>query len=145
MTTSPRVGDRLFDRAMWVALGAVGLAVGATTLASFLAGRAFGGGVAQTMAFATLSLAELALVFGMRSPTAPAWRLPANRWLTVSAVASALLIALIVYLPAAHEPFATTALGIAPAFAASVLALAPLVLVELAKALRRRSVVRHTA
>jgi magnesium-transporting ATPase (P-type) len=139
MTTSPRVGDRLFDRTIWLALSAVGLAVGAVTLASFLAGRAFGGGVAQTMAFATLSLAELALVFGMRSPTTPAWRLPANRWLNVSVAGSVALVVAAVYLSAAHRPLATTSLGLAPALVAATLALAPLVLVELVKLLYARN------
>jgi len=139
MTTSPRVGDRLFDRAMWVALGAVGLAVGAMTLASFLAGRAFGGGIAQTMAFATLSLAELALVFAMRSAKVPAWRLPANRWLNVSVAGSVALVVAAVYLPAAHRPLATTSLGLAPALVASTLALAPLALVELVKLVYARN------
>jgi Ca2+-transporting ATPase len=118
---------------MWVMLGAVGLVVGTMTLASFLAGRAFGGGMAQTMAFMTLSLGELALVFGMRSWTMPAWRLPANPWLNVSVAGSFVLVLAAIYLPAAHTPLATTSLGLAPALVAFILALAPLALVEIAK------------
>jgi calcium-translocating P-type ATPase len=133
MASSPRVGGRLFDRRMWVMLGAVGLVVGTMTLASFLAGRAFGGGMAQTMAFMTLSLGELALVFGMRSWTMPAWRLPANPWLNVSVAGSFVLVLAAIYLPAAHTPLATTSLGLAPALVAFILALAPLALVEIAK------------
>ena len=66
-----------------------GSLVGGATLAAFVAGRAFGGGVAQTMAFATLALSELALVFAIRSPHAHAWQLPHNPWLFWSSPRSA--------------------------------------------------------
>ena len=89
MRTGPRGGAQLFGRRLWFMLGLVGLLVGGVTLAAFLAGRGFGGGGDQTMAYATLALSELALVFGIRSTSVAAWRLPGNRWLAASAVGSA--------------------------------------------------------
>ncbi len=89
------------------------------------------------MAFATLALSELVLVFGMRSVTAQAWRLPRNPWLLWSVAASAAVVAATVYLPATHEALATVALGPREALAAAALALVPFALVEAAKTVRR--------
>ena len=89
------------------------------------------------MAFATLALAELGLVYGMRSTTAAAWQAPRNCWLDASVLASAAVVAVAVYLPGVRSAFAAVPLG--PAAGAIVLALAlvPLVAVELYKAHRR--------
>lgn len=137
MTSPPRRSTRLFDAPMWLALGSIGVLVGGATLAALLAGRAFGGGTAQTMAFATLALSELALVFAIRSPRAQAWQLPRNDWLLASVAGSAALVAAIVYLPVAHEPFATVSLGISEGLVVAALAIAPLLIVESGKGLAR--------
>ena len=142
MSTPPRVGSALFDGRTWRMLLAVGALVGCTTFAAFAIGRALGGGVAQTMAFATLALAELALVYGMRSPTAAAWEGPRNRWLDLSVAASIGLVAGIVLLPQAHEPFATVSLEVWQALLIVPFALVPLVGLELLKATRRRRLAR---
>ena len=139
MTSPPRRGTQLFDIPTWLALGGIGVLVGGATLAAFVAGRAFGGGTAQTMAFATLALSELALVFGIRSPQAHAWQLPRNRWLLWSTIGSAALVAAVVYLPLAHEPFATVSLGLREALVVAVLSVAPLIAVETGKTLVRRT------
>jgi len=94
------------------------------------------------MAFATLALAELALVYGMRSPTAAAWEGPRNRWLDLSVAASIGLVAGIVLLPQAHEPFATVSLEVWQALLIVPFALVPLVGLELLKATRRRRLAR---
>jgi P-type Ca2+ transporter type 2C len=135
MSSPPRHGAHLFDRRVWLALGAIGLVVGSATLAAYAAGLAFGGDRAQTMAFATLALSELGLVFAIRSPRTQAWRLPRNSWLLGSVAGSTALVAGAVYLPFAHEPFATTSLGVGPAAAVVALALAPFAVVELWKKL----------
>ena len=137
MTSPPRRSTRLFDAPMWLALAAIGVLVGGATLAALLAGRAFGNGTAQTMAFATLALSELALVFAIRSPRAQAWQLPRNDWLLASVAGSAALVAAIVYVPFAHEPFATVSLGVPEACVVVALALAPLLIVESGKGLVR--------
>jgi Cation transporting ATPase, C-terminus len=86
---------------------------------------------------ATLALAELGLVYGMRSTTAAAWQAPRNRWLNASVLASAALVVAAVYLPGVRSAFAAVPLD--PAAAATVLALSlvPLAAVELYKAWRR--------
>jgi P-type Ca2+ transporter type 2C len=137
MQTPPRPGAYLFDRQTWTALGLIGLLVGAAATAAYLAGDRFGGDLAQTMAFTTLALSELVLVFSIRSPRLAAWRLPSNRWLDASVLASAAFLAGAVYVPAAHEPFATVALPLAPALAAVALAAAPAAIIELVKLARR--------
>jgi Ca2+-transporting ATPase len=137
MASPPRRTARLFDRAAWRDLALIGTLVGLASLAAFAIGRTEATDTAQTMAFATLALAELALVFALRSPRTAAWHLPRNRWLVGSVLCSALLVALTVYLPAAHGPLGTTTLGAAEATAVVLLALAPFAIVEVAKALAR--------
>jgi Ca2+-transporting ATPase len=142
MSSPPRSGRALFDRRIWGALLVIGLLVGAVTFAAFAIGRELGGDVDQTMAFATLAFAELALVYGMRSESTAAWRLPRNPWLDASVAASGALILAIVYLPGAQSVFATTPLGPLACGIVLALALVPLACVELLKA-RRRSRPRH--
>ena len=89
------------------------------------------------MAFATIALAELVFVFSIRSTDAPAWRGPRNAALTWSVLASALLVALVIYLPALPEPFGTHALSPVELAVVAVLALVPAALVESVKARRR--------
>jgi calcium-translocating P-type ATPase len=137
MRSPPRTGDRLFDRATWRRLAAIGVLVGGSTLVAFLVGR-HAGGIGQTMAFATLALSELALVYGMRSATTPAWRLRPNRWLDASVAASAAVVVLAIFLPAARDAFATARLGVVDCLVVLALSLVPLVAVEAAKAVRRR-------
>jgi P-type Ca2+ transporter type 2C len=139
MQTPPRRGDYLFDRRTWAALGLIGTLVGAAATAAYLAGSHFGGNSAQTMAFTTLALAELVLVFSIRSPTLAPWRLSPNRWLYASVVASTTFLAAAVYLPAAHEPFATVALPLVPALTAIALAIGPAAIIELVKLTARRT------
>ena len=69
MRRSPERGDRLFPSRAWGALAALGILVGLAALAAFLVGRSVGDNEARTMAFATVALAELALVFSVRSPS----------------------------------------------------------------------------
>jgi calcium-translocating P-type ATPase len=138
MSSPPRRGARLFDGRTWLVLGAIGILVGGATLGAFAAGRAFGGDVAQTTAFATLSLSELALVFAMRSQQTHAWRLPRNPWLFWSVIGSAALVGAVVYLPWAHAPFSTHSLGGYEAIVCATLAVVPLLVVEVGKAVVAR-------
>jgi magnesium-transporting ATPase (P-type) len=90
------------------------------------------------MAFATLSLSELALVFAIRAPHAQAWQLARNPWLFWSVIGSATLVGAVVYLPWAHAPFSTHSLGGYEAIVCATLAVAPLLVVEVGKALVAR-------
>ena len=138
MASGPRRSTRLFDRRLLVMLGIVGVLVGSATLAAFGAGKAFGGDSAQTMAYATLALSELVLVFGIRSTSIAAWRLPANLWLVAASGGAAVFVALSIYVPVAQTAFETVALDAAQVFVVLALSLLPFAVVELAKALGRR-------
>jgi Ca2+-transporting ATPase len=129
---------RLFTVPLGVGLAGAGILVGLAALGAYLAGRSLGGGVAQTMAFTTVALAELVFVFSCRSVLEPAWRQAWNPDLVAGVAASAVLLGLFVYVPALHEPFGTTSLGASELGIALALALAPAMLVELAKAFIRR-------
>ena len=133
----PRTGA-LLSGPMWFALATVGLLVGAAAFGAFLAGRALGGDAGQTMAFLTVGLAELGFVFSCRSVLRPAWRMPWNPYLAWSVAASVVVLVLVVYLPV-HGAFGTVALGGVELVTAVTLALVPVTLVELAKAVLRRS------
>lgn len=145
MHSPPRPGRELFDRRTWLTLLGIGVLVGVVTFAAFAIGRAFGDEAEQTMAFATLALAELGLVYGMRSTTAAAWKAPRNRWLNASVVASAAVVAVAVYLPGARSAFAAVPLDPTAAAIALALALIPLAVVELYKAHRRSNASRDSA
>jgi calcium-translocating P-type ATPase len=138
MSRLPRRGTRIFPPRLWAALAAVGALVGLAALAAYLLGRTLGGGAAQTMAFATVAFSELVLVFSCRSLLAPAWRIPRNPFLLLGVAVSAAFVVLIVYLPALHAPFGTVALGAPKLAVVAALALAPALVVELAKAVARR-------
>ena len=137
MSLRPRGHGRLFTRQLELALGLAGVAVGLAATAAFLIGRELEPDAAQTMTFATIALAELAFVFSIRSARAPAWRGPRNDALVASVLASAALVALVVYVPALHEPLGTVALGPAALAVVLALALVPTALVEALKRLRR--------
>jgi calcium-translocating P-type ATPase len=129
----PRPPGELLRRASWWALLPVGLLVGAAATAAYLVGRGLDDGdAAQTMTFATVALAELALVFTIRGPD-PAWRAPRNRDLLWAVGISLVLTGLFVYVPFLQEPFGTVALGASELAVVAALALVPAALVELGK------------
>lgn len=111
MRRRPRGHGTLFPRQLQIALGLAGLAVGLAATAAYLVGRELAPEAAQTMAFATIALAELVFVFSIRSTDAPAWRGPRNIALIASVLGSAALLALTIYLPLLQAPFGTEALG----------------------------------
>jgi calcium-translocating P-type ATPase len=69
----------LLGRELTLALVAAGLGVGLAATAAYLVGREVDPDAAQTMAFATIALAELVLVFAVRTPHRAAWRC-CSRW-----------------------------------------------------------------
>ena len=137
MRRGPRVGARLFDRAAWLDLAGIGLLVGSTALAAYGLGHGSGQKTAQTMAYATIALSELALVFAMRSRRQAGWRLPRNSWLETSVLTSALLVAATLYVPFVRDALRTVPLDAAQALAVLGLALAPALAVEAVKMHRR--------
>jgi Ca2+-transporting ATPase len=138
MRRRPRPQGRLLGRNLELALGLAGVSIGLAATAAYLAGRALAPEAAQTMAFATIALAELVFVFSTRSEDGPAWRGPRNPMLVASVVLSAALVALVVYFTPVQGAFGTVALGASELGLVLGLAVVPTVLVELAKALHRR-------
>ena len=137
MSRSPDRGSRLFGVRTWLALAGIGALVGAAALGAFLAGS--DGAEQQTMAFATIALAELALVYSLRSGLRPGWRRSTrNPYLAGSVGLSALLVALAVYLPTLHGTLGTVELEPSKLAVVLVLALAPAAGTELAKSVARR-------
>jgi Ca2+-transporting ATPase len=136
MERGPHSRTRLFGGADWLTLAGLGTVVGGAAFAAFLVGRA-GGGDEQTMAFATVALAELVLVFSCRSPREPAWRLPRNAYLLASVALSTVVVALAVYVPALQDPFSTAALGAWDAAIVVALALVPAAFAEAGKTVLR--------
>jgi Ca2+-transporting ATPase len=139
MRRPPDRGAHLFPPRAWAALAVIGVLVGLAALAAFLLGRSGGDGEATTMAFATIALAELALVFSVRSPIRPAWEAPRNLYLLVSVVVSAALVGIALYVPALNEPLGTVPLDASELGLATALALVPFACVEAGKALFRRA------
>jgi Ca2+-transporting ATPase len=136
MERGPHSRRRLFGRMDWLTLAGLGALVGGAALVAFLIGR--GGGHGQTMAFATVALAELVLVFSCRSPRDAAWRLPRNGYLLASVAASVAVVALAVYLPVLQQPLGTTSLELGEAALVLALALVPAAFAEAGKAVLRR-------
>ena len=139
MQRPPERGTRLFPPRAWGALALIGALVGLAALAAFLLGRSGDQGEATTMAFVTVALAELALVFSVRSPIRPAWEAPRNLYLVASVVLSAALVGLALYVPALNEPLGTVPLAASELGLAAVLAVVPFLCVETGKAIFRRA------
>jgi Ca2+-transporting ATPase len=117
-------------------LGMIGLTVAAAATAAYALG---GGGAtadAQTMAYATIALAELAIVYSLRSPSGAAWNGARNWRLSAAVAGSAAVVLASVYVPAANDALGTTALDAPAAAAVALLALAPLAAAELWKHVR---------
>ncbi|MGH3135428.1 MAG: cation-translocating P-type ATPase [Gaiellaceae bacterium] len=142
MRRPPRGHRTLFPRRLRVSLAFAGMAVGLAATGAFVIGRELAPEAAQTMAFATIALAELFFVFSIRSTRAAAWRGPRNDSLVASVAVAAALLALTIYVPALNGPFGTEQLGPAELTIVAAFALIPTVLIEGVKALRRRTLTR---
>jgi Ca2+-transporting ATPase len=140
MSRGPQPRTALFARIDWWALAIVGLLVGTASTMAYIAGRAMGGDAAQTMAFATLALAELVLVFSIRSPWRAAWQERGNALLVAAAIASAAALVASIAVPALRAPLGTVMLDLDAALVVAGLAVVPAGCVEVGKALRRRRV-----
>jgi magnesium-transporting ATPase (P-type) len=117
----------------------IGALVGAAAFIAFLIGREGDGNAAQTMAFTTVALAELALVFAVRSPIHAAFPAPPNRYLLGSVLLSVAVVLGAVYLPFLNDPLGTVPLDSDELLVAVLLALVPFLCVEAGKALARRA------
>lgn len=142
MNEPPRPrSERVITASMWAGIVAVGVVMAAVTLLMLdacLPGGLIEGrgtiGYAQTMAFTTLTMAQLFNVFNARSDRSSAFAgLFENRWLWAALALSLLLHAAVIYLPPLQQAFSTTALSAADWVACAVAASAVLWLRELDK------------
>ena len=136
MSRGPERTTRLFPAVDWAALALIGALVGSAGLTAFIVGP--DGDAAQTRGFATVALAELFLVFSMRSRLEHAWREPRNSYLLAGVGSSLAIVGLTLFLPRLGE-----SLGMvrpSPAQLGLVIGLAaiPAIAVEALKAAARR-------
>jgi Ca2+-transporting ATPase len=137
MNRPPERADRLFTGRAWTALATIGVLVGLAAFAAFLIGDSGSSGEPETMTFATVAFAELALVFALRSPIRSAWNEPRNRYLFGSVLLSAAIVLLAVYLEPLNEPLGTVPLGATQLGIVLLLGVLPFTLVEAGKAVFR--------
>jgi Ca2+-transporting ATPase len=136
LSRPPERKARLFPSIDWWALAFVGMLVGLTALVAFIAGP--GGDAARTRAFATIALAELILVFSMRSRLDHAWREPRNSYLFAGVALSLALVSCALFLPWLREALDTVRPSPAELGLIIGLAFIPAVAVEALKEAVRR-------
>ena len=136
MRRPPERGAHLFPRLDWIALALVGTLVGLAALGAFLIGP--GGDAARTRAFATIAIAELVLVFCVRSRLVHAWREPRNPYLFAGVALSAGIVAAALFVPVLNDWLETVRPTRSELLVIGGLALVPALGVELLKEAVRR-------
>ncbi len=140
MSRGPERTTRLFPAVDWAALALIGALVGLAGLTAFIVGP--GGDGAQTRGFATVALAELFLVFSMRSRVERAWRGPRNSYLLAGVGSSLLIVGLTLFLPWLRESLSMARLSPTELGLVIGLAALPAIAVETLKAAVRRGFLR---
>jgi Ca2+-transporting ATPase len=95
---------------------------------------------ARTMLFTAMVLVQLLHAFGLRSETRSVWSASSlcNRWLVAALLGSMSLQALVLYVPALRQVFATVPLAATDWLAVLVAALLPIAVIDLVKVRRAR-------
>ena len=147
MRRPPRkASDGIFAGGMGVDIAYQGLMVAALTLAAYFIGHYMESGVweavnspdGMTMAFLTLSMAEIFHAFNMRAQRKSVFSLNGqNAVLWASMLASLVLTAAVIYLPGISDAFGFTHISMAEYTVALGLALCVIPIVELVKACQR--------
>ena len=150
MTQPPRGKEEpLFSRAFSRRLAWQGALVGGITLLAYGLGLHLTGtfAVANTMAFATLTFSQLFHAFDVRSETTPLFRLGvlSNKAMNKAFLAGAALQAAVLLAPPLQGAFSVVPLALEQWGMVLALALTPLVVCEIEKALRRARAGRRAA
>ena len=150
MTQPPRGKEEpLFSQAFSRRLAWQGALVGGITLLAYGLGFHLTGtfAVANTMAFATLTFSQLFHAFDVRSETTPLFRLGvlSNKAMNKAFLAGAALQAAVLLAPPLQGVFAVVPLALEQWGMVLALALTPLVVCEIEKALRRARAGRRAA
>lgn len=150
MTQPPRGKEEpLFSKAFSRRLAWQGALVGGITLLAYGLGFHLTGtfAVANTMAFATLTFSQLFHAFDVRSETTPLFRLGvlSNKAMNKAFLAGAALQAAVLLAPPLQGAFSVVPLALEQWGMVLALALTPLVVCEIEKALRRARAGRRAA
>lgn len=141
MEVPPRPpGEPIINRPMVRGVVVVTLALTAVVLAAFFVGMKWGEGhleLARTMAFATLTLAELPVAYVIRSERYPLFRMGVftNPYMQYAVGASVVLLLAVLYLPFMRPIFETVPLGVREWGLILPLIFVPAAAVEINKAL----------
>ncbi|MBZ0168311.1 MAG: cation-translocating P-type ATPase, partial [Kofleriaceae bacterium] len=136
---NPRTG--IFTRPVVTLMVAGGLWSAAVNLGLFVWALNSGRSIAEamTMTFVSLVLIQFFKAYNFRSDRLSVLNQPfANRWLNVAIIQGLVLLAIIVYAPVLHEPFATFSLPLVDWAIVVVLAFTVSPVLELAKWMERR-------
>jgi Ca2+-transporting ATPase len=126
MRRPPRPRSQSLLQPLWARLLVGGLATGTAAFAAFLIGNADTYATGQTMAFATVLLAQLAYVYAVRGDE-PFWQAGRNRALDAAVGLSALVAGLVLAVEPLAKAFGVVDLGPAQVASALALALVPLI------------------
>ncbi len=138
MHRPPDRSQKLFDKTGWTRIACEGMMIGMLAVLAGCTGNVLfkDKAAARTMTFAVLSLSQLVHAFNMRSERSIfKTDMLGNKWLIGAFFAGLLLQALAICIPAFNPVFETVPLTAAQWGCVGLLSLAPLIVVELEKAL----------
>ena len=133
--------EPIITRVMLIRIAIMTVALTSVVLAAFWIGLTeHGRDLAETMAFATLALAELPIAYTSRSERYPLYRLGPfrNKWMKYAAGLSVLLTVLVIFVPFLNGPFNTVPLTLQQWEIVLPLALIPAAIAEISKFVLRR-------
>jgi Ca2+-transporting ATPase len=128
--------EPIINKSMWINIAIQTVAFTAVTLVAFSIGlRSPQVQVAETMAFVTLSLAQVLRAISSRSEHYPILKIGlfSNKWMNLAVATSIALILLVVYVPFLNRPFDTIPLQLEQWIWVLPLALIPAIIGELSK------------
>lgn len=140
MKHKPVKSGTLFEKDLVRRVITQGIFVAAMTTCAYWIGSSLSGHVTgQTMAFCVLALSQMLRAFNQRSNTEPIWVRAEgmNPWLILSFIASAILMACILFVPALQSAFRLTALDGTQWLIVVGLSLMSILQVEIVKAIKR--------
>lgn len=141
MKHRPVKSGTLFERDLIHRVVTQGIFVAGMTTAAYWAGASTGSHTAgQTMAFATLAFSQMLRSFNQRSNTEPIWVRAEgiNPWLIISFAVSALLMAVILFIPMFQSAFRLTSLTGSQWLAVMGFSLLSLIQVEVVKWMKKQ-------
>lgn len=140
MKHKPVKSGTLFEKDLVCRVIIQGIFVAAMTTCAYWIGSSLSGHVTgQTMAFCVLALSQMLRAFNQRSNTEPIWVRAEgmNPWLILSFIASAILMACILFVPALQSVFKLTLLDGTQWLIVIGLSLMSILQVEIVKAIKR--------